>query len=92
MAEPIRSTTQNWVLTRHQYGISALVCQSSFRGETSERWPAIVAGSVYSTFEVYSITPKLCDVFESLESPFIWMSYNSPNKLAIKVTLITPVR
>ena len=64
----------------------------SFRGETSERWPAIVAGSVYSTFEVYSTTPKLCDVFESLESPFIWMSYNSPNKLAIKVTLITPVR
>ena len=32
---PIRSTTQIWVVTRHQYGISALVSQTSFRGETS---------------------------------------------------------
>ena len=34
VARPIRSATQIWVLTRHQYGISALVPQSSFRGET----------------------------------------------------------
>ena len=34
-ARPIRSTTQNWLVTRHQYGISALVSQTSFRGETS---------------------------------------------------------
>ena len=26
---------QIWVVTRHQYGISALVFQTSFRGETS---------------------------------------------------------
>ena len=32
---PIRSTTQVWVVTRHQSGISALVSQTSFRGETS---------------------------------------------------------
>ena len=32
---PIRSTTQIWVVTRHQYGISALVSQTSFGGETS---------------------------------------------------------
>ena len=32
---PIRSTTQNVVDTRHQYGICALVNQKSFRGETS---------------------------------------------------------
>ena len=32
---PIRSTTQIQVVTRHQYGISALVSQTSFRGETS---------------------------------------------------------
>ena len=31
----IRSTTQIWVVTRHQYGISALVSQTSFRGKTS---------------------------------------------------------
>ena len=33
-ARPIRSTTQIWVVTRHQYGISALVSQTSFGGET----------------------------------------------------------
>ena len=32
-ARPIRSTTQTWVVTRHQYGISALVSQTSFGGE-----------------------------------------------------------
>ena len=33
-ARPIRSSTQIWVVTRHQYGISALVSQTSFQGET----------------------------------------------------------
>ena len=33
--QPIRSTTQIWVVTSHQYGTSALVSQTSFRGETS---------------------------------------------------------
>ena len=34
-ARPIRCTTQIWVVTRHQYGISALVSQTSFGAETS---------------------------------------------------------
>ena len=34
-ARPIKSTTQIWVVTRHQYGISEVVSQTSFRGETS---------------------------------------------------------
>ena len=34
-ARPIRSTTQIWVVTRHQYRISALFSQTSFGGETS---------------------------------------------------------
>ena len=34
-ARPIKSPTQIWVMTRHQYGISALVRRMSFRGETS---------------------------------------------------------
>ena len=34
-ARPIRSTTQIWVMTRHQCGISALVSHTSFGGETS---------------------------------------------------------
>ena len=33
--QPIRSTTQIWVMTCHPYGISALVSQMSFHGETS---------------------------------------------------------
>ena len=35
-AQPIRSTTQIWVVTCHQYGISVLVSQASFRNETSD--------------------------------------------------------
>ena len=34
LIQPIRSTTLIWVVTRHQYGISALVSQTSFGGET----------------------------------------------------------
>ena len=33
-AGPTRNTTIIWVVTRHQYGISALVSQTSFCGET----------------------------------------------------------
>ena len=35
-ARPIRSTTQIWVVTRHQYGISALISQTLFRGKTTD--------------------------------------------------------
>ena len=35
LIQPIRSTSQIWVVPRHQYGISALVSQTSFGGETS---------------------------------------------------------
>ena len=35
LIQPIRSTTQIWVVTRHQCGISALVSQTSFGGEIS---------------------------------------------------------
>ena len=34
-ARPIRSTTQIWVVTHHQYGISMLVSQTLFHGETT---------------------------------------------------------
>ena len=34
-SRPIRRTTQIWVVTLHQYGISALVSRRSFGGETS---------------------------------------------------------
>ena len=41
-ARPIRSTTQIWEVTRHQYGICALVSQMSFSGESN--------GSVFSGY------------------------------------------
>ena len=34
LLQPIRNTTQIWVVIRHQYGISVLVSQTSFRRET----------------------------------------------------------
>ena len=34
-SDSTRGTTQIWVVTRHQHGISALVSQKSFCGETS---------------------------------------------------------
>ena len=34
LLQPIRSTTLIWVVTHHQYGISALVSQIAIRGET----------------------------------------------------------
>ena len=37
LPQPIRNTTQIWVVTSHQYGISELVSQTSFRRETT-RW------------------------------------------------------
>ena len=37
LLQPIRSTTQVWEVTRYQNGISALVSQTSFRGETIGR-------------------------------------------------------
>ena len=36
LTQPIRSTTQIRVVTRHRYGISTLVSQTSFGGESSD--------------------------------------------------------
>ena len=48
-ARPIRSTTQIWVVTRHHYGLSALVSQTIFGGKTHwwrrEMWA--VLGSLF---------------------------------------------
>ena len=35
VVRPIRSTIQIWVVMHHHYGLSAIVCQTSFRGETT---------------------------------------------------------
>ena len=51
LLQPIRSTTQIRVVTRHQYGISALVPQTSFQGET--------ISSVAKTFRVHHLHKTL---------------------------------
>ena len=57
LIQPIRSITQIWVVTRHQYGISALVSQMSFGGKPvvvvrvqSLSWAIDLIGECY-TFE-----------------------------------------
>ena len=52
-ARPVRSTTQIWVVARHQYGISELVSHTSFGRETS--------GSV-SKCRLFSQAKKYSDV------------------------------
>ena len=58
LIQPIRNTTQICVVMRHQYGISALVSQTSFGGETS--------GSV-AKFQLFSqaidLGHRLCYAF-----------------------------
>ena len=66
-ARPIRSTTQIWVVTRHQYGISAVVSQTSFsQGK-------LVAGGV-AKCRVFSqankSTPNHFDAFDIFYSFF----------------------
>ena len=40
-ARPIRSNTQIWVVTRHQYGISALILRSHLAGKAVEALPNV---------------------------------------------------
>ena len=52
--QPIGSTTQIWVVTRHQNGISALVSQTSFRGETSDhQWWRREISAVFSGYKIF---------------------------------------
>ena len=60
LIQPIRSTTQIWVVTRHQYGISALVSHTSFGGETS--------GSVFTGYLIFR-------TLEVLSESQIWFVY-----------------
>ena len=52
-ARPIRSTTQIWVVTRHQYAFSALVSQTLFRG--GNRWWQHAMSAVFSGYSLSSI-------------------------------------
>ena len=60
--QPIGSTTQTWVVTHHEYEISALVSQMSFGRETSGSIAKIML-AVFSGYEV-----SLCFGYNNLKS------------------------
>ena len=66
-ARPIRSTTQIWVVKRHQYGISALVLQTSLRGEDS-------GGVANCSSDEHEVLWEKCTLFE-----FQYISHFSTN-------------
>ena len=71
-ARPIRSTTQIWIVTRHQYGTSALVSQTPFGGKN-------VVG--VAKCRLFSQAMKWLDMqlklltFHNSNVPNIWLFY-----------------
>ena len=53
LLHPIRSTTQIWVVTRHQYGISPRVPLTLFRGQTSGGAAKCQPFSLFVNFQVF---------------------------------------
>ena len=77
LLQPIRSTTQIWVVTRHQYGISAVVCLTSFRGETSRDgvakcWLFFLFDSDAAEVQVDDCLTLLCLKFLSFVCVLTW--------------------
>ena len=70
LLQPIRSTTQIWVVKRHQYRISGLVSQTSFEGKLS------VASRNVSCF--LGLGRMLCFIFLSNMTLKIPSSLNKP--------------
>ena len=79
LLQPIRSTTQIWVVTRHQYGISALVSLTSFRGLFSEATLAsfiiLSCARLYLPGKRYWGKPRSCDQHDQTKH---WRRPNQP--------------
>jgi len=58
LLQSIRCTTQIWVVTNNQYGISVLISQTSFRGETNG---SVVKCRLFSEANVTVVTHDLVD-------------------------------
>ena len=56
LIQPIRSTTQIWVETGHQHGISAVVTQSSIHEETSGGVAIIIIIVINTIIIIFIIT------------------------------------
>ena len=59
LIQPIRSTTQICVVTRHQYGICALISQTSFGGETSGN---VAKCRLFSLAKQYRVCPTFVEL------------------------------
>ena len=69
LPQSTRSTTQIWVVTRHQYGNSALVSQTSFHGETSVGVVKCGLFSRLGAFQARSNMTVLCRPHIKQEGP-----------------------
>ena len=67
-AWPIRSTTQMWVVTCNQYGISAIVSQTSFRAE--------IVGGIAKCCLFSQASSTVCCL---LYSPVLWHKFTNNN-------------
>ena len=66
--QPVRSTARIWVVTRHQYGISSLVSQTAFYGES--------VGGVAKCRLFSQASTVLARLFGPHTVLYDWCSYN----------------
>ena len=65
----IRSTTQAWVVTHHQYGISAVHAQTSFRGKTNQnRLFSLATSNLASTAKCTSTANRAFTIYLFLKN------------------------
>jgi len=81
LLQPIRSVTQIWIVTRHQYGISALISQTSFRWE-DRRW----RHGMSAVFSSYSPAESSYSVFSSESSNLSLQTQESRHSRVKKVS------
>ena len=78
-ARPIRSTTHIWVVTRHQYGISPLVSQTSFRGVIID---GVAKCRLFSQASIY-----LRSVFRPLRLELRWKVIPYLQRFSLKLVI-----
>ena len=68
--QPIRSTTQIWIVTRHQYGISALLSQTPFR--RGDQWCRRGMWAVFSRAESSNLSRQTQESRHSRVKKMSW--------------------
>ena len=75
LLQPIRCTSQIWAVIRHLYGISKLVSQTSFRGETSG---GVKKCRLFSQDRYGSTTAYFCFLLIGVLSSFLSVVFFQP--------------